>query len=100
MARRLEWVAYIGGKRESRRLVGDVLLKQQDIEDNRIFSDACVPITWPIDLHYPREVPGLKEETFRAIARKKNIQPYSIPFRCLYSRNISNLMMAGRNIST
>ena len=100
IARRLEWVAYIVGKRESRRLIGDVLLKQQDIEDNKIFPDACVPITWPIDLHYPKEVPGLKEETFRAIARKKNIQPYSIPFRCLYSRNISNLMMAGRNIST
>ena len=42
---------------------------------------------------------NLKEETFRTIARKKKIRPYSIPFRCLYSRNIDNLMMAGRNIS-
>lgn len=100
IARRLEWVAYIMGKRESRRLMGDVVLKQQDIEDNKKFPDACVTITWSIDLHYPREIPGLKEETFRTTARKKNIEPYSIPFRCLYSRNINNLMMAGRNIST
>ncbi len=98
-ARRLEWVSYIGGKRESRRLIGDVLLKQQDIEDNKIFPDACVTTTWTIDLHYPKEIPGLKEETFRTTARKKKIEPYSIPFRCLYSRNIANLMMAGRSLS-
>jgi len=97
--RRLEWVSYVGGKRESRRLMGDVLLKQQDIEGNRTFPDACVTTTWTIDLHYPQAIPGLKEETFRTTARKKKIQPYSIPFRCLYSRNIDNLMMAGRNIS-
>ena len=98
-ARRLEWVSYIGGKRESRRLIGDVLLKQQDIEGNTIYPDACVTTTWTIDLHYPKEIPGLKEETFRATARKKKIEPYSIPFRCLYSRNIGNLMMAGRSLS-
>lgn len=97
--RKLEWVSYIGGKRESRRLMGDVLLKQQDVEGNRIYPDACVTTTWTIDLHYPKEIPGLKEETFRTIARKKKIEPYTIPFRCLYSRNISNLMMAGRNLS-
>lgn len=97
--RRLEWVSYVGGKRESRRLLGDVLLKQQDIESNKLFPDACVTATWTIDLHYPKDIEGLDEETFRTTARKKKIQPYSIPFRCLYSRNIDNLMMAGRNIS-
>ena len=98
-SRRLEWVSYIGGRRESRRLVGDVLLKQQDIEGNTPFPDACVTTTWTIDLHYPKEIEGLNEESFRTTARKKKIQPYSIPFRCLYSRNIRNLLMAGRNIS-
>ncbi|MGV8094190.1 MAG: FAD-dependent oxidoreductase [Mangrovibacterium sp.] len=98
-SRRLEWVSYVGGKRESRRLMGDVLLKQQDIENSTPFPDACVTTTWTIDLHYPKDIPGIQEETFRTNARKKKIQPYSIPFRCLYSRNIDNLMMAGRNIS-
>lgn len=97
--RKLEWVSYIGGKRESRRLMGDVLLKQQDIETNVKYPDACVTTTWTIDLHYPKEIPGLKEESFRTIARKKKIRPYCIPFRCLYSHNIKNLFMAGRNIS-
>jgi hypothetical protein len=97
--RRLEWVSYVGGKRESRRLVGDVILKQQDIEKNKFFPDACVTTTWTIDLHYPADTDGLNEDSFRTTARKKKINPYSIPFRCLYSKNIENLFMAGRNIS-
>jgi hypothetical protein len=96
---RLEWVAYIAGKRESRRLLGDVILKQQDIEQSRPFPDACVTTTWSIDLHYPKKDVRFDGEPFRSVAEQKEIKPYPIPFRCLYSRNIGNLMMAGRNIS-
>jgi hypothetical protein len=69
--------------------------------ERRPYPDACVTTTWGIDLHYPhpenaRHFPG---EEFRSIARTTPIQPYAIPFRCLYSRNVENLMMAGRNIS-
>lgn len=95
---KLSWVAYIGGKRESRRLLGDVLLRQQDIVAARPFPDASVTTTWTIDLHYP-EKPMCACEAFQSEARQFRIQPYPIPYRCLYSRNISNLMMAGRNIS-
>jgi hypothetical protein len=95
---KLRWVAYIGGKRESRRLLGDVILRQQDIVDARPFPDASVTTTWTIDLHYP-ERPMCACEAFQSEARHFKIQPYPIPYRCLYSRNISNLMMAGRNIS-
>ena len=99
--RKLSWVAYIGGKRESRRLLGDVILQQQDIQEKREFPDAFVTTTWTIDLHYPdpkntRFFPG---EEFRSIAKFTKIAPYPIPYRCFYSRNIGNLMMAGRNIS-
>jgi len=99
--RKLEWVAYIGGKRESRRLLGDVILRQQDIEKFREFDDGCVTTTWSIDLHYPEpknsmHFPG---GAFRSICKQPEIKPYPIPYRCLYSRNIGNLMMAGRNIS-
>ena len=98
---RLAWVAYIGGKRESRRLLGDVILREQDVRQQHPYPDACVTTTWPIDLHYPHPensvfFPG---EEFRSIARSARIDPSPIPFRCLYSRNIENLMMAGRNIS-
>jgi len=99
--RRLAWVACIGGKRESRRLLGDVVLCQQDIETQRPFPDASATTTWGLDLHYPhpgnsQQFPG---QEFRSIAKTKAIKPYAIPFRCLYSRNVENLMMAGRNIS-
>lgn len=99
--RRLAWIAYIGGKRESRRLLGDVILQEQDIIEQKPYPDACVTTTWGIDLHFPRPentkyFPG---EEFRSIARTTKIKPYPIPFRCLYSRNVPNLMMAGRDIS-
>jgi len=99
--RQLEWVAYIAGKRESRRLLGDVILQQQDIQRRKRFPDSFVTTTWNIDLHYPdpknsQYFPG---EEFRSIAKYAQIKPYPIPYRCLYSRNISNLMMAGRCIS-
>ncbi|HID75089.1 MAG TPA: FAD-dependent oxidoreductase [Planctomycetaceae bacterium] len=99
--RRLAWVAYIGGKRESRRLLGDVILTEQDILQRRAYPDACVTTTWGIDLHFPhpensKHFPGGE---FRSIARTTRIRPYPIPFRCLYSRNVPNLMMAGRDIS-
>jgi hypothetical protein len=99
--RRLAWVAYVGGKRESRRLLGDVVLRQQDVEEKRAYPDACVTTTWGLDLHYPhpensKRFPG---QEFRSVAKIKAIAPYAIPYRCLYSRNVENLMMAGRDIS-
>jgi hypothetical protein len=98
---KLSWVAYVAGKRESRRLLGDVILQQQDIQQQKEFHDAFVTTTWTIDLHYPapentKHFPG---QEFRTIAKFTPIEPYPIPYRCFYSRNIDNLMMAGRCIS-
>jgi hypothetical protein len=94
----LSWIAYIGGKRESRRLMGDVVLRQQDIVGQRPFEDASVTTTWTIDLHYPRQ-PKCACDAFQSHAKHLKITPYPIPYRCLYSRNVDNMMMAGRNIS-
>ena len=98
---KLAWVAFVGGKRESRRLLGDVILRQQDIEGRREWPDASVTTTWSIDLHYPdpKNTEHFPGEEFRSIAKFLHIKPYAIPYRCLYSRNVSNLLMAGRNIS-
>ncbi|WP_257668895.1 FAD-dependent oxidoreductase [Parapedobacter tibetensis] len=98
----LAWVAYIGGKRESRRLMGDHILTQMDIQEGKMYPDASVTATWTIDLHFPdaentKYFPG---EEFFAATKHIRVKPYTIPYRCLYSRNISNLFMAGRNIST
>ncbi len=101
----LEWVAYIGGPRESRRLMGDVILTQDDIVGKKDFPDGCVPSTWSIDLHYPKKefADKFSDNPFISIAehdrRIDRDYGYPIPYRCFYSRNIPNLFMAGRCIS-
>ena len=100
--RDLTWVAYIGGKRESRRLMGDYILKQDDIDKNVSHEDASFTASWSIDLHFPDSVntknfPG---NEFKTATIHRHIYPYAVPYRCLYSRNVENLFMAGRDIST
>lgn len=99
--RRIGWVAFIGGKRESRRLMGDLVLNQNDIQNQVKYPDASFTTTWSLDLHYPdpknsQYFPG---EEFFSYCEQPDIIPYHVPYRCLYSRNIENLFMAGRNIS-
>ena len=98
---KLNWVAFVAGKRESRRLLGDVVLREQDLLEGIKYDDASVTTTWSIDLHYPetqnaKNFPG---EEFRAMNTSVGIRPYAIPYRCFYSRNVDNLFMAGRDIS-
>ena len=98
---RLEWVAYVAGKRESRRLVGDLVLKEQDLVGQVIYPDATACTSWTIDLHYPdpKNTKNFPDAEFKSVAKHKLIYPYPIPYRCLYSKNIDNLFMAGRDIS-
>lgn len=97
----LDWVAYVAGKRESRRLIGDFVLKEQDILNAVNYPDASVTTSWSIDLHYPdpKNSKYFPNQEFKTIAVQKIIRPYPIPYRCFYSRDIDNLFMAGRNIS-
>ncbi len=96
---KLKWVAYVGGKRESRRLLGDVVLQQQDVDGQKPYPDASVTTTWSIDLHLPILSDQFPGNEFRSKALFHHVKPYAIPYRCLYSRNIDNLFMAGRCIS-
>ena len=99
--RRLAWVAYIAGKRESRRLLGDYIVKQDDIHKQVFHEDASVTLTWSIDLHFPDSANAAKfpDAPFLTATNHLYIQPYAIPYRCLYSRNVNNLFLAGRDIS-
>ena len=100
--RKISEVSYILGKRESRRLLGDVILQEQDIVEHKKFTDACIVTTWAIDVHYP-DTTKMKLPPGQEFLAKAwffhDIEPYPIPYRCLYSRNVENLFMAGRNIS-
>jgi hypothetical protein len=92
----LDWVGFLPGKRESRRYVGDYTLTERDITKQVQFADVVAYGGWPMDDHQSRG--------FRASEEEPNVfhhapSPYSIPYRCLYSKNINNLFFAGRNIS-
>jgi hypothetical protein len=102
---RLGWAAFIAGKRESRRLLGDVILTGEDFRQGCQFPDGCFPCSWHIDIHTPHPDfdQGLKGDEFISQAttgKEFSYQgPYWAPYRSLYSRSIGNLFMAGRDIS-
>lgn len=98
-------LGYIIGKRESRRLMSDLIITQHDLDNQTDYPDGCVAIDWGVDIHIADPVNSkfFSGEEFRAIAlhQGKETSPiFHVPYRCLYSRNISNLFMAGRHIST
>lgn len=102
---RLGWAAFIAGKRESRRLLGDVVLTGDDFRKGHEFEDGCFPCSWHIDIHSPDPAfaRGFKGDEFISLCTTGTNYtyqgPYWAPYRCLYSRNIANLFMAGRDIS-
>ena len=91
----LDWVGMMPGKRGSRRVVGDHILTQHDLLRGT-FDDAVAIGGWPMDDHPPGgfDRPDLPPNTVL-----KTQEVFNIPLRSLYSKNIPNLMMAGRNIS-
>ena len=102
---RLKWAAFVAGKRESRRLLGDLVLTGDDFRNLTPYPDAAFPCTWHLDLHLPDtkffetndEQAFISRATDSPEYRYKG--PYWAPYRCLYSRNVDNLFMAGRDIS-
>jgi len=119
----LAWVGHIAARGESRRLVGDYILNENDIVAGRVFPDAVATSikNW-FCLHYiqpkcefrggarrpawetagrGRVTPSaIPEEPLPACADSLPVgKCATVPFRCLYSRNVENLMMAGRCLS-
>lgn len=91
----LAWVGHVAGKRENRRLVGDYVMRQQDITEQVRFPDRVAYGGWGIDDHWPK---GFFHEGRPAQHTHQGVV-FSIPYRSLYSKNVENLLMAGRNIS-
>ncbi len=94
----LDFIGFLPGKRESRRYVGDYIMTQMDVESGRHFDDEVAYGGWQIDNHLPGgfAMTGAGEGHLQ---KKRLTEPYGIPLRSLYSKNIENLMFAGRNIS-
>lgn len=92
----LEWIGMVPGYRESRRLEGNYILTENDIRANARFDDAVAYGAWPMDVHVRGGLRDLKEYPSHVF----NFEGcYTIPYGCYCSKNIENLMMAGRDIS-
>ena len=94
----LDFIGFLPGKRESRRYVGDYILTQQDVENGKQFADEVAYGGWQIDNHLPGGF-AMSGEGGAHLQKKRLTEPYGIPLRSLYSKNVANLMFAGRNIS-
>lgn len=91
----LDWMGFLPGKRESRRMIGEYILTQKDIMSGGLFPDTVAYGGWPLDDHFPEgfyHVDGLNTNEYVP-------SPYGIPYRSLFSVNVPNLFFAGRNIS-
>lgn len=97
----LTWVSHVAGKRESRRIIGDFVLKEQDVLRPVLYEDGTCSTSWRIDQHFPLErnsekYPG---EEWLSYGVLTPADPYPIPYRCFYSKDVDNMFMAGRDIS-
>jgi len=92
----LDWFGFLPGKRESRRFVGQHVLTEADVMKSQPCDDAIAYGGWPVDTHPPEGVdaPGTPPCTQDAVPYL-----YDIPLRACVSRDVPNLMFAGRNIS-
>ena len=96
---KLQWVSYLLGKRESRRLMGDHIFTFKDVMENRKFRDSVVQETRDVDIHFQQNLLDDSKPDFLSKALFYKTPKYYIPYRSLYSRNINNLFMAGRCFS-
>ena len=94
----LDWMQFLPAKRESRRYVGDHMLTQGDIDSEGRFDDVIAHGGWTMDDHHPAGFWSVKVPDEATIWHPCP-SPFGIPYRILYSRNIENLMFAGRNAS-
>ena len=104
----LEFIGQVPGKRESRRIMGHHFINENELQDRVDFPDVCAHGGWFIDLHTPGGLLADSSEPASASGYNaqikdtalKYIGPYGIPLRALVSKDVPNLLMAGRNLSS
>jgi len=96
---KFKWVSFVGGKRESRRLMGDYLYTMKDMTERREFPDTVVEEVRAIDAHYQQNLTGADVDFLSEALFHKTGGMYYIPFRCFVAKGMDNLMMAGRCFS-
>lgn len=91
----LDWMGFLPGKRESRRIVGDYVLTENDLANTHHFNDAVAYGGWPMDMHVPGGLSAKLEPT--EFIHVPDV--YEIPYRSLYAKDMDNLLIGGRIIS-
>ena len=91
----LDWIGALPGKRESARFVGPHILTQHDVMSGGHFEDVVAYGGWTLDDHHPDAFWKHGHLSEHHVCPS----PFGIPFDCLYSVNVPNLMFAGRDIS-
>lgn len=91
----LEWVGNYPGKRETRRMITDYVLRQGDVETPHVFYDGAFYGGWYIDFHPSDGVKSMEDSCIQI-----PVSPYQVPLRTLYNSTVPNLLFAGRNIGT
>ncbi|MEM0965804.1 MAG: FAD-dependent oxidoreductase [Verrucomicrobiota bacterium] len=92
---KLFYIPVTNAKRETRRLVGDIVVNQNHLVNREIFPDRITYFTWKLDVHHPLGIFSPESP----YDYEDNIEPASMPLRMLYSKNVPNMFMAGRNVS-
>ena len=80
------------GLRDSRRIMGKYVLTNEDVLEGHRFDDAVVRSSYPIDIHDANGVDS--------VIKKPKTGVFFIPYRCMVTNEVSNLILAGRCIST
>jgi flavin-dependent dehydrogenase len=90
------------GARESRRILGDYLLNVEDFKSRAVFPDEIGRYSYPVDIHAAKpDLASYKRyaEDFKKLRYRKG-ESYGIPYRCLVPRKLTNVLVAGRCVST
>jgi hypothetical protein len=92
----LDWFSFLPGKRESRRFIGQYVLRQSDLTTSCKLDDAIAYGGWSIDTHPPE---GIDAPHLKPCHQPLTDHIFDIPLRSCVAENPGNLMFAGRNIS-
>ena len=83
------WFAPRIGVRECRRVVGDYVLRQQDLQSGKMPDDVISTGQYPLDIWGNREL----------TEQDKKLPPYGMPYRSMIAKGIEGLLLAGKSFS-
>lgn len=88
------------GVRESRRIMGEYIFSSKDVAESRKFDDAICRLAYYVDVHKGKGTGYTRSEEKERIVQPIAGDYYEIPYRCLVPKNLDNILIAGRCVSS